>query len=88
MSPVRISPAALDLTNAAMYLSLSEATLERLVREGSAPKPRQLAGRRVGYLVRELDEWLESRPVSAQLPPPNTSRRKAGGPGQQPPSAL
>jgi prophage regulatory protein len=87
MSAVRIAPAALDLTDAAMYLSLSEATLERLVREGSAPKPRQLAGRRVGYLVRELDEWLESRPVSAQLPPPNTSRRKAGGPGLQPPSA-
>ena len=31
--------------------------------------PRQLSGRRVAYLLKELDEWLESRPVS-DLPSP------------------
>lgn len=88
MSAVRIAPAALDLADAALYLSLSESTIERLVREGSMPKPRQLAGRRVGYLVRELDEWLESRPVSDQPPPPNTTAKKGrGARPPQPPSA-
>lgn len=30
------------------------------------PKPRLLAARRVGRLVRELDEWAEARPVAAR----------------------
>jgi len=74
---MKIRPAALKQEDAAGFLGLSVSTLENLVRQGDFPKPRQLAGRRVGFLVRELEEWLESRPVSNQLPPPNTSRRDA-----------
>jgi len=75
MAIVSIRPGALELPDAAAFVSLSVATVERQVREGTFPKPRQLSGRRVGYLVEELEEWLRTRPVSDQLPPPNTSRR-------------
>ena len=75
MTTLKIRPAALRLEDTADYLCLSVSTVEELVRQGGFPKPRQLAGRRVGFVVRELDEWLEDRPVSNQLPPPNTSRR-------------
>ena len=72
---IQIRPGALELDIAAEYVSLSVSTVEKLVRESQFPKPRLLSGRRVGYLVRELDEWLEARPVSNLPPPPNTSRR-------------
>lgn len=66
----------LDKGDAARYCALSESTLEKGVREETFPKPRLLAGRRVGWLVRELDDWCESRPVSNLLPPPNTGAKK------------
>ena len=75
---ISIRPAALEKEVAAQFVSLSVSTLEKLVREGQFPRPRLLAGRRTGYLVRELEEWLESRPVSDQLPPPNTGALKPG----------
>ncbi|MFC0572686.1 helix-turn-helix transcriptional regulator [Paraburkholderia solisilvae] len=75
-------PIFLSLESTAEAVSLSQATVQLLVREGSFPKPRLLSGRRVGWLVRELDEWAEVRPVSDQPPPPNTghtNRRRAAG---------
>ncbi|UKI11834.1 hypothetical protein ACLUPT_11990 [Variovorax sp. SCN45] len=36
-----------------------------------------LSGRRVAWLVREVEAWAESRPVSNLPPPPNTGARKA-----------
>jgi prophage regulatory protein len=71
-----VTPAAFDRKKAAAYLALSVRTFERLVREKSAPQPRQLAGRRVAWLRVELDQWLAARPVSEQLPPPNTGAPK------------
>ncbi len=66
----------LDLAGVADAVSLAEATIQREVREGKFPAPRQLSGRRVGWLVREVEEWAENRPVSALPPPPNTGKRK------------
>ena len=74
---VHVSPKYLDLKSAAVYVALSETTMQKSIRENAFPKPRLLAGRRVGWLVRELDEWAEARPVSDQLPPPNTGGRGA-----------
>ena len=74
MIPIR--PAVLEKERAAQFVSLSVSTLEKLQREGNFPRPRLLSDKRVGYLVRELEEWLESRPVSDQLPPPNTGAPK------------
>jgi excisionase family DNA binding protein len=71
-----VHPAALGREDAALYLALSVGTFEKLVRERSIPQPRQLAGRRVAWLRCELDAWLLARPVSDQLPPPNTGAPK------------
>jgi prophage regulatory protein len=71
-------PLYLDKPAVAEFVALSETTVERLVRENEFPKPRVLSGRRVAWLVRELEEWAESRPVSDLLPPKNTSRQKSG----------
>lgn len=56
--------------------TLSESTIDEEIRQGRFPRPRQLAGRRVGYLVEEVIEWARTRPVSDQPPPPNTGARK------------
>lgn len=51
-------------------------TIEEEIRQGRFPKPRQLSPRRVGWLAREIAEWLESRPVADLPPPPNTGAKK------------
>jgi len=69
---MNIRPLFLDKASVAAMLTLSETTVERLVRESKFPKPRVLSGRRVGWLLREVEEWAESRPVSDLLPPKNS----------------
>ncbi|MBT2299202.1 AlpA family phage regulatory protein [Variovorax paradoxus] len=78
-------PIYLDKPAVAEFVALSESTVEKLVRENEFPKPRILSGRRVAWLVREVEEWAESRPVSDLLPPENTGRRRpsAGAPAAQ-----
>lgn len=73
---VSVKPAYLDLPSVAGYLALSESTVQKLVRLAEFPKPRQLSGHRVAWLVREVDVWVESRPVSDMAPPANTGSRK------------
>ncbi|MDP4075222.1 AlpA family transcriptional regulator [Acidovorax sp. A1169] len=70
---VEIRPAALDATGAAAFVALSVPTMQRLVRQGQFPMPRQLSARRVVFLVRELEAWLEARPVAMLPPPPNVA---------------
>lgn len=71
-----IRPIYVDLPTVASIVSLSESGVQRLVREEQFPKPRVISSRRVAWLVREVEEWAEARPISDLLPPPNTSRRK------------
>ncbi|WLI87850.1 AlpA family phage regulatory protein [Massilia sp. R2A-15] len=71
-----MKPLYLELPEVALAVSLAEATIQREVREGKFPAPRQLSGRRVGWLVREIEEWAETRPVSNLPPPRNTGQRK------------
>lgn len=66
----------LNLEDVARTLSLSEATVQALVRRKELPPPRLLSGRRVGWLMREIEDWAESRPPSDLLPPPNTNAKK------------
>lgn len=75
-SIITLAPAALDKELAAEFLALSISTFEKLVREGQAPRPRQLSGRRVAWIRTELEEWLLSRPHSDLPPPPNTGALK------------
>jgi prophage regulatory protein len=57
-------------------VALSISTIEEEIRQGRFPRPRKLSGNRVGWLLRELEAWAESRPVSEQPPPPNTGAPK------------
>lgn len=75
-------PIFMNLKETAHAVSLSTASIQKMVRENVFPKPRLIAGRRVAWLTREVEEWAESRPISDNLPPPNTghpnARRKEG----------
>lgn len=66
----------LDLPGVADVLSVSESTVQKLVREGDFPRSRQISGRRVGWLMREVVAWAEARPVSEISPPANTGAKK------------
>lgn len=68
-----------DKAEVAELTTLSPATIEEEVRQGRFPQPRQLAGRRVGWLVDDVLEWARTRPVSTQPPPPNTGVKKPRG---------
>jgi prophage regulatory protein len=74
----------LDKAAVCEAVALSESTVEKLVRENEFPKPRILSGRRVAWLVREIEEWAEARPVSELLPPRNTTGRKVSADAQAP----
>lgn len=77
MSPISIKPAYLDRKAVANFVSLSVDTLERLVARGTFPKPRQLTDKRVGWLVREVNDWAEDRPISSVLPVANCGGNRA-----------
>lgn len=79
-------PIYLDKPAVAECVALSETTIEKLVRQDEFPKPRVLSGRRVAWLLREVEEWAESRPVSDLLPPRNTGfrRHRAASPDSTP----
>ena len=72
---VSVRPIIVDLATTASLLSLSPATVQALVRAGEFPPPRKISGRRVGWVLREIDEWAEARPVSDLAPPANTGRK-------------
>jgi prophage regulatory protein len=63
-----MNPVFLDLKQTAEYVALSTRQVEKLSAIGEFPKSRQLSAKRVAWLVRELDEWAEARPVSSILP--------------------
>ncbi len=73
---VQVAPIYVDLPTVAALVSLSEASIQNLVRDDAFPKSRLLSGRRVGWLLREVNEWAEARPHSSLPPPPNTSAKK------------
>lgn len=61
---IRTVPAVLGATQAAEFVALSMSTMEKLIRQGRFPRPRQLSDRRVGFLLYELQDWIETRPES------------------------
>ncbi len=75
MTEKKIKPAYLDREAVASYISLSVKSMERLVATGSFPQPHQLTIQRVGWLVREVEEWCEARPASSILPVENCGVR-------------
>lgn len=77
MNTATIKPAFLDMERLTHYLSMSQTTLQKLIREGKFPAPRQVTNtRRVGWLTQEVDEWVTGLEVSNLPPPPNTGAPK------------
>lgn len=71
-----MKPIYVDLPGVTSLVTLATATIQRMVREGVFPKPRQLSANRVAWLLREVEEWAEERPVSEIAPPANTNRKR------------
>jgi prophage regulatory protein len=71
-----VKPLYIELNELPEIIKLAPATVQRLVRLGQFPAPRQLSPHRVAWLFRELEDWSESRPVSNLPPPPNTGKGK------------
>jgi prophage regulatory protein len=70
------TPIYVELESVAELVTLGTATIQRMVACNEFPKPRQLSGRRVAWLYREVVEWSETRPVSDLPPPPNSGARR------------
>ena len=66
----------IDLEAVAEVTGLSVSTIQALIRSNDFPKPRKASARRSCWLLREIEAWAESLPVSDCLPPQNTA---AGG---------
>jgi prophage regulatory protein len=79
MSPISIKPAYLDLPGVSTFVSLSESVVQLLIRNEEFHKPRILSGCRVAWLVREVEQWAESRPISDRAPSPNTGAKNPDG---------
>ncbi len=77
---MNIRPIVVKKDVAAMIVALSESTIDNLEKAGDFPKRRKISTSSVGYLVRELEEWAESRPVSDLLPAPDCGYGRAGKP--------
>jgi len=77
---MNIRPIVVKKDVAAEIVALSESTLDTLEKAGDFPKRRKISTSSVGYLVRELEEWAESRPVSDLLPAPECGYGRAGNP--------
>lgn len=75
---MNIRPILVKKDVAAMIVSLSESTIDNLEKAGDFPRRRKISKEGVGYLVRELEEWAESRPVSDLLPAPDSGYGRAG----------
>lgn len=78
---VTIRPVFLAKSEAAVYLSVSESTIDNLVNAGDLPKPRKVSKARTAWLVADLDAFAHSRPVSDLLPPRNAGFGRAGKSG-------
>ena len=68
-----LRPIMIDLEAVSEVTGLSESTIQSLIRADEFPKPRRASARRTCWLLREIEEWAESRPVSDLLPPSNTA---------------
>lgn len=75
---VQLQPMFVDKPTAAAFSSLSESLIEKMSADGDFPKPRRLSNGRTGYLVSELLEWGNNRPVSDLPPPKNCGYGRRG----------
>jgi prophage regulatory protein len=72
MSIVRL-PKVLDRTG------LSRSSLYQKMSNGEFPKPLSLGRRAVGWLARDVDEWIESRVKLSRIEPIGSSTDSSSG---------
>ena len=46
-------------------LGKSRSTIARWVKDGLFPKPRQIAPQEVGWLQRDIDQWIDALPLKS-----------------------
>ena len=59
-----MSPKILNVKQTSKTTGLPPVTIWRKEKAGEFPIRRQLGSRRVGWLTREVDEWIEATPES------------------------
>ena len=65
----------LRLPQVSELVKLSRATIYRMIKRNEFPSPIQIGLRSVGWLPKEIDIWLESRP---HTPPPGPATETKG----------
>lgn len=60
--PPSLPPRLLTREAAAAYVSVSGGTFDKMIDEGTMPKPRKISGTRIGWDVRELDAAVDALP--------------------------
>lgn len=55
----------LNLKDLKVMLDMSEMTIYRLEKKGDFPARRKLTGKKVGWVAREVRDWITSRPAVA-----------------------
>lgn len=74
-----IEPVLIDIQTVTEVTGLSKSTVQKMIRENDFPKPRKASPQRTGWLLREIKEWAENRPIADFLPPSNTSKGGKNG---------
>ena len=73
---IQVKKIYVGLEEVSAILDLGTSTIQKMVTNSEFPAPRMLTGRRVAWLLREVEDWAEERPVSDLPPPPNTGAKK------------
>lgn len=76
------------LEEVSALVDLATSTIQKMVVNKEFPAPRLLTSRRVAWLLREVEDWAEQRPVSDLPPPPNTGTKKPKAKQQVAPGEL
>ena len=65
------NPKILSQKQLTAVTGLSAVTVWRREKIGEFPRRRQLGSRRVGWIAREVDAWIDARPASEIVAPKN-----------------
>ena len=58
----------LRLPDVSKQTGLARSTIYKFISEGNFPRPINLGPRAVGWLIADIDEWINSRIKTSQVP--------------------
>lgn len=64
---ITIEPLVYTKAQLPAVIGLGKSAIDNMRRKGQFPHPRKLGGKKVGWPVEELKEWLKNRPLSTGL---------------------